>query len=77
MSNSFIQYLNEKGLNIQQDQISDLIQPAKILEFTASAFNKLFNMMGTTFLIFLIILFILMEFGSFSVKAKAIRSGSG
>ena len=33
-------------------------------------------MMGNTFLIFLIILFILMEFGSFSVKAKAILSGS-
>jgi AI-2 transport protein TqsA len=75
MSNSFIQYLNEKGLNIHQDQIFALVQPAKILEFTASAFNKLFDMVGTTFLIFLIILFILMEFGSFSVKAKVIQSG--
>jgi AI-2 transport protein TqsA len=76
MSNSFIQYLNDKGLNIHQDQISALVQPAKILEFTARAFNKLFDMVGTTFLIFLIILFILMEFGSFSVKAKVIQSGS-
>jgi predicted PurR-regulated permease PerM len=33
-------------------------------------------MMGNTFLIFLIVLFILMEFGSFSVKAKAILIGS-
>ena len=73
ISNSFIQYLNEKGLNIHQNQISALFQPAKILEFTASALNKLFDMMGTTFLIFLIILFMLMEFGSFSVKAKAIQ----
>jgi AI-2 transport protein TqsA len=76
ISNSFIQFLNEKGLDITQDQISTLIQPAKILEFTASAVNELFSMMGNTFLIFLIILFILMEFGSFSVKAKAILSGS-
>jgi AI-2 transport protein TqsA len=73
ISNSFIQYLNENGLNINQDKISTLVQPAKILEFTASALNKLFNMVGTTFLIFLIILFILMEFGSFSIKAKAIQ----
>ncbi|MCX6320381.1 MAG: AI-2E family transporter [Bacteroidia bacterium] len=76
ISNSFIQFLNEKGLKIPKNQISNLVQPAKILEFTASALNTLFNMVGTTFLIFLIILFILMEFGSFSVKAKAIRSES-
>jgi predicted PurR-regulated permease PerM len=73
ISNSFIQYLNEKGLNVHQNQISALFQPAKILEFTASAVNKLFYMMGTTFMVFLIILFMLMEFGSFSVKAKAIQ----
>ena len=77
ISNSFIQYLNEKGLNIPVDQISKMVQPAKILEFTASALNTIFNMMGNTFIIFLIILFILMEFGSFSVKAKAIRGESG
>jgi AI-2 transport protein TqsA len=73
---SFIQFLNDKGLKISQDQISTLFQPAKILEFTASALNELFNVMGNTFLIFLIILFMLMEFGSFFIKAKAILSGS-
>jgi predicted PurR-regulated permease PerM len=76
ISNSFIQFLNEKGLKIPKDQISNLVQPAKILEFTVSALNKIFNMMGNTFLVFLIILFILMEFGSFSVKAKAIQNES-
>jgi predicted PurR-regulated permease PerM len=76
ISNSFIQFLNEKGLKIPKDQIFNIIQPAKILEFTASALNILFNMMGNTFLIFLITLFTIMEFGSFSVKAKAILIGS-
>ena len=74
--NSFIQFLNEKGLKITQEQISTLFQPAKILELTASALNELINVMGNTFLIFIIIIFILMEFGSFSVKAKAILSVS-
>ncbi len=73
---SFIQVLNEKGLKIPEDQASNLIQPARILEYTAGAVNGLLNMMGNTFLIFLIILFVLTEFGSFSVKAKAILSGS-
>jgi AI-2 transport protein TqsA len=76
ISNSFIQFLNEKGLKIPKDQIFNIIQPAKILEFTANALNILFNMMGNTFLIFLITLFTIMEFGSFSVKAKAILIGS-
>ena len=76
ISNSFIEFLNEKGLKIPKDQVSTLIQPARILEFTASAVNGVLNMMGNTFLIFLIILFILMEFGSFPVKVKAILIGS-
>jgi len=76
ISDSFIQFLNDKGIKIPQDQIFNLVQPAKILEFTAGALNKLINMMGNTFLIFLIILFTLMEFGSFSVKARAILIGS-
>jgi AI-2 transport protein TqsA len=76
ISNAFIQYLNEKGIVIQQDKISALVQPAKILELTANTLNKLFNMVGDTFLIFLTILFILMEFESFHIKGKAMVSAS-
>ena len=74
--NSFIQFLNDKGMRIPQDQLTGFIQPARVLAFTAGLVNSLLNMMGNTFLIFLIILFILMEFGSFPVKAKAILKGS-
>jgi Predicted permease len=73
INSSFIQFLNENGLKVPKNQFLTLVQPAKILEYTASALNTLFNMVGTTFLIFLIILFTLLEFGSFSVKAKAIQ----
>jgi predicted PurR-regulated permease PerM len=76
ISNSFIQQLNDYGLTIPQDQVSKLIQPAKILEYTASVLNTVFNMMGNTFIIFLIIVFMLLEFGSFSIKARAIRNES-
>jgi predicted PurR-regulated permease PerM len=73
---SFISFLNERGIKTPKNQIINLVQPAKILEFTAGALNKLLNMMGNIFLIFLIIIFTLMEFGSFSIKAKAILIGS-
>jgi AI-2 transport protein TqsA len=76
MSNDFIGSLNEQGLKIQSDQLANLIQPAKVLEYTASVLNTLVNMVGKTFLIFLIVIFILLEFGSFSIKAKAVRSQS-
>lgn len=76
ISNSFIQQLNDYGLTIPQDQFSRLIQPTKILEYTASILNTVFNMMGNTFLIFLIIVFMLLEYGSFSIKARAIRNES-
>jgi AI-2 transport protein TqsA len=77
ISKSFLEYLKDNGIKIPADQLTNLIQPAKILEYTASVLNTLLNMMGNTFLIFLIILFILMEFGSFSDKARAITSESG
>src|SRR5664279_447665 len=76
INDGFIDGLNGMGLKINSDQISNLVQPAKILEYTASVLNTLVNMVGNTFLIFLIVVFILMEFGSFSIKAKAVRSES-
>ena len=76
ISNSFIKFLHDNGVKIEEDQVSGFFQPARILGFTASALNELLNMMGNTFLIFLIILFTLMESGSFSDKAKAILGSS-
>jgi AI-2 transport protein TqsA len=76
ISHDFIDSMNDRGWKIQSDQLSNLIQPGKILEYTATVLNTLVNMVGTTFLIFLIVIFILLEFGSFSIKAKAVRSES-
>ena len=76
LTGSFILFLNEKGIKVPQDQLFNIIQPAKILEFTANTLNKLVNMMGNTFLIFLIIIFTLSEFESFAIKTRAILIGS-
>lgn len=71
-----IQLLNENGFNIPEDQITKLIQPEKIQEFTSHGVKLLINLLGNSFLITFIILFILMEFGSFLIKAKAITNKS-
>jgi predicted PurR-regulated permease PerM len=77
ISNSFIEYLNGKGINVSTDQITNLIHPEKVLEYTGKAMSTLFDMMGTIFVIFLISLFLLMEHASFSLKAKGILNESG
>lgn len=76
ISNSTIQFLNENGFNIPEDQITKLIQPERIQAFTSNGVKVLINILANSFLIVLIILFILMEFGSFFIKAKAITTGS-
>ena len=74
---SGISYLHEKGFVFENQQGPKILQPEKILEFTATALNNLIGMMGNAFLIVLTVLFILTEFDSFPVKAKAIVGGSG
>lgn len=76
ISNDFIASMNDRGWHIKSSQLSNLIQPAKILEYTASVLNTLVTMVGTTFLVFLIAVFMLMEFGSFTIKARAVMSES-
>jgi predicted PurR-regulated permease PerM len=77
LGDSYIKYLNEKGLKIPTNRIANLIHPEKILDYTATVMSTLLNMMGTIFIIFLISLFLLMEYASFSYKAKGILSESG
>jgi predicted PurR-regulated permease PerM len=77
IGDSFIKFLNDKGLGIPTNRIANLIHPEKVLEYTATAMSALLNMMGTIFIIFLISLFLLMEYASFSLKAKGILSESG
>lgn len=77
IGNAFTQFLKDNGLKVPDDLLSGLIQPARVLSLTAGVVNGLLGMMGRTFLILLIIIFILTEFSSFSVKINAIQFGSG
>lgn len=72
IGDSAILFFNDKGFNVPKDQLSKLISSVRILEFTSGALKELLRMIGSALLIFLIVLFILMEFSSFSVKAKAV-----
>ncbi len=75
LSIKFVQKLNNHGVKVSMDQFSKLFEPSRILNFTVQALNGLFSMMGNFFLIFLIILFMLLELGSIPVKIRAIFKG--
>lgn len=75
LSESFIQFLNNNGIAVTKDQLPALFDPSKILTFTVKAINELVSMMGNTFLVFLTVLFMLLELGSISHKVRALFKG--
>ncbi|UBM62679.1 AI-2E family transporter [Candidatus Sulfidibacterium hydrothermale] len=72
INNDFSQY----GINLSTDRLTQLFDPAKVLDFTASTLGQLGNVMSNTALIFFIVLFILLEMQSIGLKAKALGAAS-
>ena len=68
--------LETVGITIQPDQLTSSNSPSKALNFTANLLGQLSGFMGTTFTIFFLVLFLLMELDSFSLKAKAIANNT-
>lgn len=72
MAASLIQSLNDRGLSISYEDISNMLDPGKIISFTAGAISEVGGIMGNIVLIFFIVFFLLLELSSFSIKTKAI-----
>ncbi|MCD4789821.1 MAG: AI-2E family transporter [Bacteroidales bacterium] len=72
MGSTVFQSLNDKGFNISHDKLMNMLDPGKIINFTGTMISDLGEIMGSTILILFVVLFILLEFNSFSIKAKAI-----
>jgi len=58
MAASLIQSLNDRGLSISYEEISNMIDPGRIMRFTAGAITEVGGIMGNVFLIFFIIFFL-------------------
>lgn len=76
MLDSVFNYLSEKGISVSDKRLSSQLEPGKIMTFTASVLGELGGLMSNMILIFFIIIFILLEIGSFPVKVDAISSNS-
>ena len=69
----FMDKLNQKGINISTDQLISVLDPKKILNFTANMVGQIGGIMSNSFLILLITIFILSEINAFVLKAKVIK----
>lgn len=76
MGNTLIQFLQQYGINIEMEKMSELFDPSKVMSVTAGFLGQLGGFMGNTFTIFFLALFLLLELDSIPVKLKAIMKGS-
>ena len=73
MAVSTIDYLNAAGADINPQQLLKMIDPGKILSFTAGAVGDIGKVMSDSFVIMLVTIFMLLEVKSFMQKAKLIE----
>ncbi len=71
-----IQFFSERGIEVTGDKLSEIIAPGKVMGYTANALGQLGGVMSNTFTIFFLLLFLLMELDSFSIKTRAIAANT-
>ncbi len=76
MGGSILQFFSDKGINLEMDKMSKIIDPAKIMNVTAGFLGELGSFMGNALTVFFLALFLLLELDSFPIKLKAIMKGS-
>jgi predicted PurR-regulated permease PerM len=69
---SFFRFTDGLGIKISTEEMSKLFDPSKVISITASFLGQLGGFMGNAFTIFFLVLFLLLELDSISVKTKAI-----
>ena len=69
-----IKFFNERGIEVTGEKLAEIIAPGKVMGYTAGALGQLGGVMSNTLTIFFLLLFLLMELDSFSIKTKAVAS---
>ena len=69
--------LNQYGANIDSNQLLEMIDPGKILSFTAGAVSEVGKVMSDSFIIMLIVIFMLLEVKSFMFKMDIVEKMHG
>jgi predicted PurR-regulated permease PerM len=70
ISQSINSTLKNYGIELSMDHLTNMFDPAKVLDYTASTLSQLGNLMSNMALIFFIVMFVLLEMNSISLKAN-------
>jgi len=76
MTASVFASLHGFGFDVSMESIENEVYPSKLMSYSASFLNALGSFMGNMFLIIFIVIFVLFELNSFSVKIDAIMDTS-
>jgi predicted PurR-regulated permease PerM len=76
MGASIVEFLKTRGIDISSDKIAGMFAPSKIMGLTAGILSQLGGFMGNTLTIFFLVIFLLLELDSISLKSKAIMMNS-
>jgi predicted PurR-regulated permease PerM len=69
--------LNQLGIQVNSEQLMQILDPGKILNFSANMVGQLGGIMSNSFLIMLITIFILLELNGFVLKTRVIELKHG
>lgn len=72
MGNAVLQVFQDKGINISTDKVADILEPSKVMSYTAGLLSQMGSFMGNAVTIFFLALFLLLELDSIKIKAEAI-----
>ena len=76
MGDSLIQLLQNNGINVNFDEMTNVFEPSKVMGITAGFLGQLGGLMGNAFTIFFLALFLLFEMDSIPIKIEASVKGS-
>lgn len=69
---SLFSALHGMGFDMSVEKLEGAINPSRVMGFSVSFLSGIGSLMGNMFLILFIVIFVLLEFNSFSVKVNAI-----
>ncbi len=77
ITQSMVFSLNKIGLNINIDEMVQTANLGKVMGFVGSTFNQFLGALTTIFLILMMVIFLLLELGSFNNKFRIISNDPG
>jgi AI-2 transport protein TqsA len=76
MGDSALHFLENNGIQIPTNKMTDLFEPSRIMSFTAVFLGQLGGFMGNSLTIFFLALFLLLESASIPIKTTLITKGN-